>query len=803
MNSQPARRLPVRGTVLLAFAACLGAAVLAPLSVHGGVTRLARGRTEIVLAPDAPKSTRFAAEELKGFLDGIYGVDVVIATNVRAGVGHVFVGASRWAAGAGIVTNGLARDAFTIHADGRDVYIVGCDDAVVDTRRAIYSPHTGTWDQLHEHATLFGVYEFLEAYAGVRMYFPGELGTIISRLEAVEVPAGTRTVKPDCLERNYSWWGDGTYFEGEDRDKHLLAARKVQYQRNRMQTVYIPSCHGENGFNVIRRFAKTHPEYLAMKADGTRRIEADIPFAGHFCHSSAVWNEMYEDILSYERGESPSVRGVSDGTRWPIMTFRHPWVDVMPQDGFVPCQCAACKAAYRTNEVHYATELIWGRTVELANRLKKAGSVIRVTQMAYTPYRRIPDIAIPDNVDVMVAESGPWTVNREADVKRQLDEIRGWAEKLGRPVWIWTYPGKYGKMAIPSVPNPTPRSYVKFYRQAAPWIFGVFAENESDRWFYNYLANYVLGKFCWKKDVDVEAILDEHFRLMFGPAAKPMADFVREMEDTWVDRVASRMVEGALGPTYLPPSEYDLFTSIYSPATLARWRRDYIGKARALVPPGGLESRRVDLYEREFLDPLEARAKAYLDTISVETELARRAARPMDSYLVNGYMDLPPQKVSRRHYGLFEKGQWKGGWIGDDKTVENISFVKEAPGGLPASLKMTVEGTPRTVCVTEYFKYGKGDLKPSTKYRFSVFLKLDGVKPGPGRDGGGVTFRLWDGKNTFFPLHKISGTADWFHFSFERTTPADPGKYPHTLSMYLWNAVGTVWFAGALFEEVK
>lgn len=777
------------------------AVAAAALAGCGGSTRLERGRTDIVVAPDAPKSTRFAADELKSFMEKAYACEVSVATNVREGVGHVFVGASEWASRAGVSTNGLERDAFVMLADGRDVYIVGCDDAVVDTRRSIYSPHTGAWDQLHEHATLFGVYEFLERYAGVRMYFPGELGTVVPVTGAIRVPNGRVKVVPDCLERNYSWSNDGMYFEGENRDKHLLPERKLQYQRNRMQTVYIPSCHGENGFNMIKRFAGTHPEYFVLKADGKRRTEADIPFAGHFCHSSAVWDEMYKDILSYERGESPKKRGVSDGDKWSIMTFRRPWVDVMPQDGFVPCQCEKCKAAYRTNEVHYATELIWGRTVELANRLKKAGSGIRVTQMAYTPYRRIPGIDIPDNVDVMVAESGPWTINREQDVARQLDEIRGWSDKLGRPVWIWTYPNKYGKMKIDSVPNPTPRSYVKFYQKAAPWIFGVFAENENDRWFYNYLSNYVLGKFCWNKNVDVEAILDEHFRLMFGPAAKPMSDFVREMEDKWVGSVAGRVVEGALGPTIQAPSDYDLFTSIYSQETLAHWRGDFMAKARSLVPQGSLESRRIDLYEREFVEPLAARAKAYLDSISVEGELARRAGRPLENYLVNGYMDLKPQGSSKRHFGRFEKGKWLGGWIGDDKTAANISFVKDAPRGLPASMKMTSKEKPLTVCVSEYFQYGRGQLKPSTKYRFSVFIKLDDVRPGGGQFGGGVTFRIWDGRNTFYPKNKLTGTTDWFHFSVEFTTPADVGKHPHTLSMYLWNATGSVYFSGALFEE--
>lgn len=789
--------------VLLAYASCVGG--LLAQSGCTGSTRLESGRTDIVIAPDASKSTRFAAEELRNFLTNSFcGAEVEITTNSREGVAHIFVGASEWAMRAGFVTNALARDAFMLGADGRNVYIVGRDDATVDTRHSIYSPNTGVWDQLHEHATLFGVYEFLESYVGVRMYFPGELGTIVPKVSAIDVPNGVRTVAPDCIARDYSWWSDGVYFEGEKPDSHLLPARKVQYQRNRMQTQYIPCCHGQNGFNLLKRFGKIHPEYFVLNPDGSRRTSQNISFAGHLCHSSKAWDEIYRDILSYARGESPDVRGAAVNGRWAIMAFRRPWVDVMPQDGFQPCQCAECRGSYKTNELHYATELIWGRTVELANKLKTAAPDIRITQMAYMPYRRIPDFDIPDNVDVMVAEGGPWTVDDAASLSNQTAEIRGWAEKLGHSVWIWTYPNKFGNMAKTAfaVPNPTPRSYVRYYSHVAPWIFGVYAENENDRWFYNYLSNYAFGKFCWNKRVDIEAVLDEHFRLMFGAAAQPMAEFVREMESIWVGKVAGRVVDGALGPVAQRPSEYDLFTSIYSPEVIAHWRRDFIGKARASVAEGSIEARRIDLYEREFIEPLASRAQAYLDSISVEKELAARANRTLNNMLRNGYMDLPPQGSSKRHYGQYENGAWKGGWIGDDKTVDNITFVKDAPHGLPASVKFTVSGTPQTVSLTDYIGYWKGPFKPNTKYRFSVFVKMENVRSGGGQYGGGVCFRIWDGRNTFYPDYRMTGTTGWFNYVVEFTTPQDIGKHPHTLTLYLSNAVGSVLFSGALLEEV-
>ena len=215
-----------------------------------------------------------------------------------------------------------------------------------------------------------------------------------------------------------------------------------------------------------------------------------------------------------------------------------------------------------------------------------------------------------------------------------------------------------------------------------------------------------------------------------------------------------------------------------------------------------MEARRIDLYEREFIEPLAARAQSYIDSISVEKELSRRAGRHIENLLVNGYMDLPPQGSSKRHYGLYEKGAWKGGWIGDFKTVENISFVRDAPPGLPASVRFTVSGKPDTVCLTDYLNHWKGPLKPATKYRFSVFVRMEDVKSGGGPHGGGVCFRIWDGKNTFYPDYRMTGTTGWFNHVVTFTTPADVGKHPHTLSLYLANATGSVLFSGALLEAV-
>ena len=89
-------------------------------------------------------------------------------------------------------------------------------------------------------------------------------------------------------------------------------------------------------------------------------------------------------------------------------------------------------------------------------RLIREGVPGMVTQMAYQPYRRVPDIPLPTNILVMVAERGPWSIPYPSHVKREYDEIKAWAKKLGHRVAIWTYPCKYGQRNVPNIPSGSP-----------------------------------------------------------------------------------------------------------------------------------------------------------------------------------------------------------------------------------------------------------------------------------------------------------------------------------------------------------
>ena len=791
-----ARRRTPLAFVLLALAPAAGAAVLEP------------GRTEVVVAPDAPKTVLFAAEEATNFLARALGAPVPIATAPSEGRTPVFLGSNEWTRAAGIDTAPMARDAFAIVSRTDAVFVAGRDDPTADTRRAIESPKAGVWAQLHEHATLFGVYELLERFAGVRMYFPGELGTIVPRADRIEIPEGRRDVAPDFIARNYSNYDDGPWFEGEDRALYKHPLKKLNYVRQRMQTQYVPCCHGTSYYGLQRRFAAEHPEYFALwEKNGTLVRDVDPAethhHPGQLCHSSRVYDEIFEDILSYERGDGPDVRGVADADGWPLMPFRRPWVDVMPQDGFIECKCDACQAAYDKSRPHYATELVWNRTVELANRLAATGSAIRVTQMAYPPYRDVPTNDIPGNVDVMVAETGPWSVENPDELAQEQAEIRAWSAKLGRPVWIWVYPNKFGKRFVPDVPNGTPRAWASYVQAVAPSIFGVFAECENDRFLYNSLCYYVLGKVCWDNGVDVEAILDEYFRLMFGAGAGPMAAFFDDVEDKWLRGVRGVFVDGPLGPERQTPSEYQIFARVYDADTIGRWDA-WLRDAAARVPEGSLEARRVALFRRGLFDPLAARVDAYAKSVSVEREVARRAGSSATNLLANGDFSAPPAPgaAPRRRYGVYDDPElgrgWRGGWDCGEETVPFLSLVDDVPPGAHGkALRMTVEGEPRIVRVENVFARFNGKFEPGRRYRVSFFVRLTDVVS---HGNGGVGVRVWHDRNEWFPRNRITGTTGWIHQEYFFTAGDKSADSTSQFAIHLWNATGTVDWADFRLE---
>ena len=743
----------------------------------GGGVVLKPGATEVLIAPDAPKTVQFAAIDLTNHLARIFGAEVPVVTAPREGFAQVVLGDSEWTRAAGLDVSKLPLDSFYLKSAQNRLYVAGYDDPKDDL---ILHFSRGNYPR-SAHATAFGVCEILERYAGVRFYFPDEYGTIIPKAQEIAVPAVDEIVQPQFAIRNCYILGAGPLPDVPIGPGQLK--RKVWWQlRLRENTINIPCCHGQNRFRIAERFSETNPEYFQLRKDGTRnlkkRSEVDYGYqCGQLCHTSAVWDIFRKETIErIQKGEK--------------------YVDIMPQDGMQACRCENCLKRYsQTNDFSlasgYCSELMWSNTISVAKAVTDAGLKGCVTQMAYGPCRHIPSFDIPENVKVVLAVGGPWALSRPDILDLQIGFIREWAEKLkGKVSWIWTYPMKnYGRLQAHGVPQYAPRAFFEFYRRAAPYIDGSYVESnqEQDTIFYNYMNYYMFAQLAWHPDLDVEKVLAEHNRLMFGGAAAHVAKFLDRLEQIWIGKVAipSLIGETEFGPMIFAPKEGEIYRDIYT-WDIVKELEGYLDAAAASVAKGSPEEMRMATLRRRFIGPLVAAKRAFEsanENIPVQTMLERQKASAQRS-LIEGLKWQPNAK-----YGV---------------SIDKATTVT-GEGSLRIDAKARVyHGLP--------VKSIAKNLRPGAKYRLSCFVKTEGLERLPdakGRHGATIEFEEI-GKEVKYRAHRAqtkelwNGTMDWRYQSFDFTMGYD--VYKEGFRPMIWvrvlGAKGTVWIDGVRLDEV-
>lgn len=751
----------------------LAAIASTALAVRADVT-ISPNRVEVLVEPKCSKVARFAAADLTNHLSKVFGCEVPIVSALNGNRVQIVVGDSQWTRDAGIDVDGLPRDAFRIKCSDNRIYLAGRDHPSDDLGASLAK---GVYPR-REHATAFAVCEFLERYAGVRFYFPDEYGTVVPKAKSICIPTVDEVVKPKFTIRNCYIGNGGTMpdVKNEAEDK----AKRAMYQlRLRENTLLIPCCHGQNRFKIAQRFAATHPEYFQLRENGTRATELDLKpryLVGQLCHTSPVW-----DIFKAETIER--------------MRANHKYVDLMPQDSMKACRCANCMSRYnQTNSFDLASgfcsNLIWSNTVAVANAVRAEGLDACVTQMAYGPSRLIPDFDIPDNVKVVLAVGGPWACSRKAVFDDQVDFIRKWSEKVGeRVAWVWMYPMKnYDKLQAARVPQHAPRAYYEYHRRVAPYMDGSYLESNQgdDTLFYQYLNYYVFSKFAWNHDIDVNDLLSEHHRLMFGSGAKHVGRFFDRLEELWIGKVAvpSLIPETEMGPPIYPPSELEIYRDIYNNAVM-RELAGYLDAAARSVASGSFEAKRIAMLRRRFLSPLEVRRKEFLDAVSVRVEQERR-------------------RVSAEP-DIIEGLEWQVNSATGSVLDRKICVDK---GG---SVRIDTEG--KSVSVGLDLKPVADRLVSGAKYRLSCFVKADGVEvvPDPrGRRGAWIEFEQ-SGKGLKYSADRFNdkrlwcGTYDWMHQSFVVEVSPDAAQKGYTPNLWLRTRYvkGRIWFDGIRLERIK
>ena len=560
---------------------------------------------ELVVPEDASPSAKFAGQEAAEQLSSAFGAKIPVVQNATGNGPAIVIGDVSLAKKSGIELDKLDRDGFIIRTIGKQVLIIGRDTKDNPLQVIIRFGDKG------EVATLFGVYDFLERFAGIRYYYPGRLGTIIPRRTEWTLPEIDIYERPDFMQRRFvdEQKKFPNYYQASQKEwrGHW---RPVNMLRCRMETIVIPNCHGLNMLGYKKRFAASHPEYFALNAVGER--VTGTPQL-QLCYSSGVRNEIIADARAFLLGRPASERGVIQldgklGWQFHIFPKSMPCFNIMPDDSMYWCTCPEC-SKYKTAKER--NEFMWRFFTEAANTMKKENVKGYLTTMAYGQYRSVPEVRIPDNLLVMLATRGPWNEGNETVRDAEMALLRQWTQKLGGKTWLWTYPGKYHGRGL-NIPHTTPRATAAFVKRVKPYIFGVFFESASENAIYNYLFHYVFGKILWNPDTDIDALLAEHAQLMYGPAAKQMQDFFDTVERNWLKIVHNSMM-GASGPAILWPSDMDIWNKIYSENEINRIN-GLFAAAKKLCAGKAEYLERVQLLEKEMWLPTCRAAAEYRAT---------------------------------------------------------------------------------------------------------------------------------------------------------------------------------------------
>ena len=237
---------------------------------------------------------------------------------------------------------------------------------------------------------------------------------------------------------------------------------------------------------------------------------------------------------------------------------------------------------------------VWGFVNKVAAEVAKKYPDRFVGCIAYEKYLDPPSNIrkLSPNVAVMICQSRCSFIN-PAGKRNMRKRIEAWRTKC-QNLYFWEYylqtwlPWRNLPIVFPHIISEDLK-YLKKVDSKGEFI-------EAESWYgskphkmlfpgMQHLNLYVTGKLYWDVNQDVDKLLDEYFKLFYGPAEKEMKEFWQLAEKIWSDAGKNKL---RLSPTVVfSKSALDRLSSI-------------LGKAEEKTKAGTVYRKRVKLIANEF-----------------------------------------------------------------------------------------------------------------------------------------------------------------------------------------------------------
>lgn len=452
------------------------------------LARAGKPAATIVIPAAAPERVQWAAGELQQYVKKISGVTLPLNTDGQRvpGVG-LYIGQCEPTTAADLPPAKANPETYAIRVRGGNLFFTG---------------H-------HPTPTAFAVVSFLEENLGVRWFAPGELWEYVPAGKPGELTVNVRSrVKtPDTSPRIWSGhaWTE-SWQTWNLRNKTVLS--EVVPQRQFQNNVYraLP----------VSRFSKTHPEYYPLMKDGRRWMPTD--------DSSRYWRPCESH---------PEVQNT-------IVTYARRWFDANPTtDSFSVgmddithlCACNHCRA-WDPHPDSYEKRAFSDRHYKFVNAIAREIAKTHPDRYIGTLIYNIA-LELPETVDrlepnvfgYITETSARWyDPERKANDQRLTREWRKRCAHLSR----YDYYGMGGM--TPRVYPHTMAEQIRFDKSLG--LTGMYIE------VYTFLPNtapmiWSLARMQWDAKADVDALLNEFYAKMFGPASGTMRAYFELLERSW------------------------------------------------------------------------------------------------------------------------------------------------------------------------------------------------------------------------------------------------------------------------------
>ncbi len=514
-------------------------AVFATLAAAEPVALVADAEAKaIIVLPENPfPIATFAAEELVYHVEKATGAKLQVVYEPAApelGRPVIYLGATQAARNAGIEANAASSEAVVLRTVGDALFIVGKDAEgdPLNTRMT----HAGA---------LWGVYEILERYLGVRWLWPGPLGEHVPKTDSIRIPVldetivprfNQRLLRPGLGPRGFAEANERVAFSPDARDEYAKN-QTLFLRRHRMgmsaDSYYAqPSSGSGHSFEGWwEEYGEAHPDWFQLNADGTRGpLDPNRPNRVTMC----VSNEgLHAEIVR----------------RWQEFRQKYPDqpvnIGVGENDDSGACLCEKClewngPPPNLTNlpaglERSYEPTQASNRYARFLEAVRsKAAEIdpnVRVHMYAYVNYFWAPDPDIKLHPNIVIGfvpwfRWAGWFPRTDAEQEWIKEQWMGWqrsgASVYYRPNWFldgYTMPLVYMHQFADAF---------QFY--ARHGMTGTDFDSLQGQWAAQGPNLYVLARIHVRPEMDIEELLDEYYGA-FGPAASAVEEYFTYWED--------------------------------------------------------------------------------------------------------------------------------------------------------------------------------------------------------------------------------------------------------------------------------